>query len=254
MGRLDGKVAVVTGGAKGIGKVYAAALAGEGARVVIADIADGAQTAADINKAHGQGTALDITTDISAEPQVETLMTRTVEEMGGLDIVVNNAALFSVLETAPITEIDVDLWDKVMAVNVRGLFLAAKHAAPHMKSQKSGKIINISSGLAFKGRPDLLHYVTSKGAVISFTRGLARELGPHNVCVNTLAPGFVKSESVLAQENTQDAFSDAVVQTRSFKRDSFPDDLIGALIFLSSADSDFITGQTLVVDGGSVFN
>jgi NAD(P)-dependent dehydrogenase (short-subunit alcohol dehydrogenase family) len=148
-------------------------------------------------------------------------------------------------------DIDPALWDKVMAVNVRGPFLMAKHVVPHMKKQKHGKIINIGSGTARKGMPNLLHYVTSKGAITSMTRAMSRELGGDNICVNTLAPGLIRSDSVLESGTHSEAIVNSVVQSRALRRDAFPEDLLGALIFLASSDSDFITGQVIAVDGGS---
>jgi NAD(P)-dependent dehydrogenase (short-subunit alcohol dehydrogenase family) len=137
-------------------------------------------------------------------------------------------------------------------VNVRGTFLMAKHVAPHMIARKSGKIINISSGTAYKGMPFMLHYVTSKGAVVAFTRALSRELGQHNICVNTLAPGLIMSDSIVANEEHIAKARDKVVASRALQRDAYPEDLIGALLFLASPASDFVTGQTIAVDGGSI--
>jgi len=255
--RLQGSVAIVTGGARGIGRHYSEALASEGARVMIADIADGRPLADDLNAtlspAHGAGDiAASVTCDVSDEAAVRDLVGATLARFGRIDILVNNAALYSSLPPVKATEIDVALWDKVMAVNVRGPFLMVKHVAPHMIARKSGKIINIASGTAYKGLPNFLHYVTSKGAMVSFTRTLARELGPHNIAVNTLAPGLILSETGLENTAHLDDARDKVIQSRAFKRDGFPEDLTGALVFLASADSDFMTGQTLAIDGGSI--
>jgi NAD(P)-dependent dehydrogenase (short-subunit alcohol dehydrogenase family) len=152
-----------------------------------------------------------------------------------------------------VTEIDVGIWDKVMAVNLRGPFLMVKHAAPHMIARGYGKIINIGSGTAFRGIPNFLHYVTSKGGIMALTRALSRELGQHGICVNTLAPGFTLSDSIVEQNPGHvNAARESAVQGRAIHRDEYPQDLTGTLIFLASADSDFVTGQTLAVDGGSV--
>ena len=246
MGRVDGKVAIVTGGAKGLGAVYSEALAGEGARVVIADIADGAELAS-----HMAGSYVE--TDVSDEASVRALVQATLERYGRIDILVNNAAVFSTLPPVKFSEIDVSLWDKIMAVNVRGPFLMAKHVAPSMIEHGSGKIINISSGSAYKGQPALMtHYITSKGAVLSFTRALSRELGEHGICVNTLAPGLILSDSILSNVDHVKKAEQGVLASRALKRHGYPDDLIGALLFLASSDSDFVTGQTLAVDGGSI--
>lgn len=252
MARLAGKVAIVTGGAKGIGRHYSLALAAEGARVMIADIADGAEVVKEIAAKHGADAAASVTFDVSDEAQVKALVAKTLERFGQIDVVVNNAALYATLKPRNLTEYDVDTWDKVMAVNVRGPFLMVKHVVPHMMSRKSGKIINITSGVAYKGIPRMLPYVTSKGAMTSFTRALSRELGEHGIAVNSLAPGYILSDTGL--ENTQHVEEERVKvrNTRAFKRDGYPEDLTGALVFLASSDSDFVTGQTILVDGGSV--
>jgi len=252
MARLAGRTAIVTGGAKGIGRHYTKALAGEGARVMIADIADGSDLVQELESAHGQGTALSSVTDVSDEQAVKDLVARTIDSFGKIDILVNNAAMFVSLHEQPFTEIDVALWDRVMAVNVRGSFLMAKHVSRHMMKARYGKIINIGSGTTTRGIPNMSHYVTSKGAVIAMTRTLSRELGEHGICINTLSPGFTLSETVLADNPHHVEMSRAgAVQRRALKRDMFPPDLLGALVFLSSSDSDFITGQTIAVDGGA---
>jgi NAD(P)-dependent dehydrogenase (short-subunit alcohol dehydrogenase family) len=251
MNKLAGQAAIVTGGAKGIGRHYCMALAGAGAQVMVADIADGAEVAREIVDKYGQGAAESVQFDVSDEAAVKRLVDRTIERFGKVDVLVNNAALFANLEYQSMLDIDPALWDKVMAVNVRGPFLMAKHVVPHMKKQKRGKIINIGSGTARKGMANLLHYVTSKGAITSMTRAMSRELGGDNICVNTLAPGLIMSDSVLESGTHSDTIVNSVVQSRALKRDAFPEDLLGALIFLASADSDFITGQVIAVDGGS---
>ena len=253
MARLSGRTAIVTGGAKGIGRHYSFALAGEGARVMIADIADGSEIAREISAKHGANSVTSMIADVSDEGSVRGLVGATMERFGKIDVLVNNAALFAPLQETNCTEIDVELWDKVMAVNLRGPFLMMKHVVPHMQAQGYGKIINIGSGTAFRGIPSMLHYVTSKGGIMAFTRALARELGEHGIRVNTLAPGFTLSDTVVA-ENPGHVHTarERAVQSRALKRDETPQDLLGALIFLASAESDFVTGQTLAVDGGNV--
>jgi NAD(P)-dependent dehydrogenase (short-subunit alcohol dehydrogenase family) len=255
MARLQGRVAIVTGGARGIGAHYARALAAEGARVMIADIADGTQLAGEIAAQHGADTAAYRKTDVSDDVSVRALVADTIERFGRIDILVNNAAVYASLKEKPFQQIDIAEWDQVMAVNVRGLFLMAKHVAPHMIANGAGKIINIGSGSSARGIPNMLHYVTSKGAVTGFTRALSRELGAHGICVNTLAPGFTLSDSVVEHNpgHVEGARPGAIAR-RALKRDAYPQDLLGALVFLASPDSDFVTGQTLAVDGGATNN
>jgi NAD(P)-dependent dehydrogenase (short-subunit alcohol dehydrogenase family) len=253
MGRLSGRCAIVTGGARGIGRHYSLALAAEGARVMIADIAEGSDLADEIAAKQGATSVASVFCDVSDEKAVRMVVATTLDRFGKIDILVNNAALYSTLAETPFADIDVDTWDRVMEVNVRGVFLMSKHVAPAMIAQRYGKIINIGSGTAFRGIVNMLPYVTSKGAVMAFTRALSRELGVHGICVNTLAPGFTLSDTVMANnpEHVSSAREPAI-QRRAIKRDERPEDLLGALVFLASADSDFITGQTIAVDGGAV--
>lgn len=251
MGRLEGKVAIVTGGAKGLGAAFAAALAKEGAASVIADIADaGSVTAGIIDSG---GSCREIPTDVSDEAEVERLVATVLSVYGRIDILVNNAAVFASLAPVEFQDIEVGLWDRVMAVNVRGSFLMAKHVAPAMIGRGEGKIINVSSGTAYKGQPTgMAHYITSKGAIVSLTRALSRELGQHGVCVNTLAPGLTLSDSILKNQPHLDMSAEKVLASRALKRHGRPGDLIGAVLFLASPESDFVTGQTIAVDGGSI--
>jgi NAD(P)-dependent dehydrogenase (short-subunit alcohol dehydrogenase family) len=251
MGKLEGKTAVVTGGAHGLGRQFAAALVRQGATVAALDIADAEAAAGEIAGREGNR-CFGLTADVSDEASVQSAVAAVLERTGRIDIVVNNAAVFSSLPPAGFADIDVALWDKVMAVNLRGPFLMVKHAAPAMIARKSGKIVNIASGTAYKGMPLMLHYVTSKGGVVAFTRALSRELGAHNICVNTLAPGLTLSDSILANKGHLGFARDRVVASRAIQRDGHPQDLIGALVFLCSPDSDFVTGQTIAVDGGSI--
>jgi len=253
MPRLAGRTAIVTGGAKGIGRHYSQALAAEGARVMIADIADGRELAAEIAARHGVNSVVSAVADVSDEQSVKALVGETMARFGKIDVLVNNAALYAPLQETKCTEIEAELWDKVMAVNLRGPFLMVKHVAPHMTAQGYGKIINIGSGTAFRGIPWMLHYVTTKGGIMAMTRALARELGEHGIRVNTLAPGFTLSDTVMSENRGHvETARDRAIQSRSLRRDEHPQDLLGALIFLASADSDFVTGQTIAVDGGNV--
>jgi NAD(P)-dependent dehydrogenase (short-subunit alcohol dehydrogenase family) len=254
MPRLQGKTAVVTGGAKGIGRHYAQALAAEGARVMIADIADGNELAGEIALAHDVDAVASAICDVSDEAQVKALVARTIERFGQIDILVNNAALYATLTPRNFEEWDTEVWDRVMAINVRGSYLMVRHVAPHMMARRSGKIINITSGAAYKGVPRMLPYVTSKGAILAFTRALSRELGPYGIAVNSLSPGYILSDTGL--QNTMHVEEERVPvrNSRAFKRDAYPEDLLGTLVYLASSDSDFVTGQSIVVDGGAVNN
>jgi len=252
MGRLENRVAIVTGAAQGIGAAYSKAMAAEGASVVVADRDDGEKVVDEITAAGG--TALNVVTDVSDEASCANMAAKTVEAYGRIDILVTNAAIFGHLDAKPFEKISVDEWDSLMAVNVRGVFVTIKSVIGQMREQKYGKIINIASGTLFKGTPLLLHYVTSKGAVMTMTRCISREVGDDNICVNTLAPGLVMSENVVARDTFNEAGVDANTATRALKRRQMPEDLTGAMIFLASSDSDFMTGQCVVVDGGSVNN
>jgi NAD(P)-dependent dehydrogenase (short-subunit alcohol dehydrogenase family) len=253
VGRLDGRVAIVTGGAKGIGQHYARALAAAGARLMIADIADGKDVAASLAREHGANSVASAVTDVSEETAVKALVAETMDRFGKIDVLVNNAALFAPLRETKCTDIETAVWDKVMAINLRGPFLMVKHVVPHMSARGYGKIINIGSGSIFHGIPWMLHYVTSKGGIMAMTRVLALELGEHGIRVNTLSPGLTMSETLMAENPGHIATArDKVLASRSLKRDAHPQDLLGALIFLAGAESDFMTGQNVLVDGGNV--
>ncbi|HJO86717.1 MAG TPA: SDR family oxidoreductase [Rhodospirillales bacterium] len=253
MTKLNDKVAIVTGAAQGIGATYAKALAAEWAKVVLTDVLDCALAAAEIAAQYQGAETLVFSTDVSDEKTTQSMVDQTVERFGRLDILVNNAAIFGTIVPRPFEDIEVEDWDKLMAVNVKGPWLCTKAATPVMRHQGYGKIINIASGTLFKGAPNLLHYVSSKGAILAMTRSMSRELGDDGICVNTIAPGLTMSENVLNSEKHME-YRDVNAASRALKRYQTPDDLIGALVFLASEDSDFITGQCLVVDGGSVNN
>ena len=250
--RLAGKVVVVTGGARGIGATFCRALASEGAAVVVADILDGAAVVSGIEGTGGE--AAYVRTDVTSADSVGTMLATAKQRFAAADVLVNNAAMFASLDRKPFQDIATDEWDAVMGVNVRGPFICTKAAAPEMIARGHGKIVNIASGTVFKGMAGMLHYVTSKGAIVAMTRCLARELGSHGICVNAIAPGLTMSEGVLENPVWQGNASQATVASRAIRREQTPADLIGALLFLSSGDSDFVTGQTLVVDGGAVMN
>ena len=252
MNRLAGKVALVTGAAQGIGAAYATALAAEGAAVVAVDIAEPRQTVAQIEAAGGK--ALALVCDVTDADAVAAAVAKTVKEFGGLHVLVNNAALFGRLALKPFEQISSAEFDAVMAVNVRGVFECCKAVLPQMRAQRYGKIINVASGTVFKGTPMLLHYVTSKGAVIALTRCVAREVGADGIRVNCIAPGLTMSDSVRANPAWAEALIDANTAARALKREAEPADMIGTVLYLASPDSDFVTGQTIVVDGGSVMH
>jgi len=249
MERLKGKVAIVTGGASGIGKAIALRLAQDGASVAIADIQSFGQAAAGIAKATGAKT-LGLEVDVSSADDVERMAAETVKALGRIDILVNNAAIFSSLELRPFDEIPIAEFRRVMEVNVMGVWLCCRACVPHMRKGGYGRIVNLASGAPLKGVPLFLHYISSKGAVIAMTRGLAREVGNDGITVNSLAPGFTLSENV-ARHEAHVRQGERTRMTRAIPRDEKPEDLVGTVSFLASEDAAFITGQTLVVDGGS---
>src|SRR6266702_3996266 len=251
MGRVGGRGAIVTGGGHGIGKAYALGLAREGAEVVIAEIDASAAEAAAADLKRQGFEAIAVRTDVADRASVEAMAKRSVEAFGRIDVLVNNAAIFATvpMSRSPFDEIEIEEWDRMMAVNLRGMWLASRAAVPHMRKRGYGKIINISSGTALKGSASRIHYVTSKAGVLGFTRTLARELGQHGICVNCVAPG-----STLSEENPSEGIvrmRTAAAEERAIQRVQKPEDLVGAIVFFASSESDFITGQTLVVDGGA---
>ena len=238
-GKLAGKVAVVTGGAQGIGRAIADGLAAEGATVAVADLnppPDG------------------IRADVSSEDDVQRLADEVVARHGGIDVLVNNAGLYASLAMRPFTEIPLDEWRRVMDVNVASMFLVCRAVVPRMRERGGGKIVNISSGTPFRGVPFLLHYVTSKGAIVAFTRALAKELGRDAIHVNCVAPGFTISAGVEEHPEVIEALRDVSVAARTLQRDQMPEDVVGAVVFLCTPDADFVTGQTMVIDGGQYFH
>ena len=250
MGRLDERVIIVTGGAQGIGRAFAMRFAEEGARVVIADVngPEAEKTAAEIGEAGGE--ALVSITDVSDPDATQAMAQAAMEKWGRIDGLVNNAAFFQrpQVTRGTIEQISPEEWDRVMAVNVRGPFLCCRAVLPHMKARGYGKIVNISSGTFFSGR-STTQYVASKGAVVGLTRTLAREVGDYGVTVNSIAPGSTASDPERDESNYQGRVPD-----RAIKRIERPEDLAGAGVFLMSSDSDFMTGQTMIVDGGAALN
>lgn len=245
MTRLSGKVAIVTGAARGIGRAIALALAAEGARVAIADIDLDQATAA----ARDSDAAFPVYVDVADAASVAQMVDAVAQHLGGIDILVNNAALWGTLQRRPFWEIPFDEWDRVMAVNARGAFLCSSAVLPYMRRRGKGKIILIGSAAIWSARSRLAHYVSSKAALIGLARSMASELGPDRICVNVVHPGPtdtgvpVQTREWLQQRS----------QMRAIQRVQVPDDIVGAVVFLASDDSDFITGQQLIVDGGMVF-
>ncbi|MBL8550560.1 MAG: SDR family oxidoreductase [Hyphomonadaceae bacterium] len=250
MGRMHNKVAIVTGAAQGIGRVYAKALAAEGAKVVVTDIQDPSRTVQAIESAGGK--ALGLITDVTSNASLTAMTAEAESAFGPIEILVNNAAVFATLQLRPFTEIGEEEWDLVMRVNVRGPFQAAKAVLPSMRKNGRGKIINISSGTVLRGAPGFLHYVTSKGAVLAQSRSLSRELAKDNVCVNTIIIGFTESEGVKAHQELMAKVKGPTLQMRAIARDMVPQDIVGTLLYLASEDSDFVTGQSVNVDGGAL--
>jgi NAD(P)-dependent dehydrogenase (short-subunit alcohol dehydrogenase family) len=249
--KLQGKVALVTGGATGLGNAFVQRLLADGAKVAIADLR-GAHDAARVLDATGSR-CLGVAMDVADEASVKVAVQAVEAGLGGVDILVNNAALFSTLVNRPFEEYGADEWMQVMRVNTLGPFSCAKAVAPHMKAQRWGRIINVASTSALKGLANMAHYVTSKGAVITFTRVLARELGAWNITANALAPGLTLSDQILKNDDHMAKFGDAIRKSRSIQRDAVPADLVGTVSFLASDDADFMTGQTLCVEGGAIF-
>ena len=247
-GTLEGRVAIVTGAAQGIGSAIAKGLAAEGAQIVVADLDRAEEAAAEFDG--GVGLAV----DVADEAQVEQMAREVAERCGRIDILVNNAGLYASLQMRPFTEIPVDEWRRVMDVNVLSMFLTCRAVVPHMRGQGGGRIVNISSGTPFRGVPFLLHYVTSKGAIVALTRALARELGPDDVLVNCVAPGFTMSDGVREHPEVIEALREVSIAARTLKRDQEPDDIVGAVVFLCGPGAGFVTGQTIVIDGGQYFH
>jgi NAD(P)-dependent dehydrogenase (short-subunit alcohol dehydrogenase family) len=245
---MQGKVAIVTGGAQGIGRALAEGLAAAGARIVIADLHGAEEAAAAFPDGVG------ISADVADEASVEQLVREAVERCGTIDVLVNNAGLYASLEMRSFEEIPLEEWRTVMDVNVASMFLMCRAVVPVMRGQGGGKIVNISSGTPFRGVPFLLHYVTSKGAIVAFTRALAKEVGKDSVLVNCVAPGFTMSAGVEAHPEVVEKLRDVSVSARTLQRDQLPEDVVGAVVFLAGGDSDFITGQTIVIDGGQTFH
>jgi NAD(P)-dependent dehydrogenase (short-subunit alcohol dehydrogenase family) len=248
VGQLDGKVAIVTGAVKGIGRAIAEGLAAEGARIVVADLSGAEEASAAFPGGVG------LTVDVADEDDVRRMAEETIGRCGAIDVLVNNAGLYASLAMRPFEQIPLAEWRRVMDVNVASMFLTCREVVPAMREQGSGKIVNISSGTPFRGVPHLLHYVTSKGAIVAFTRALARELGKDGILVNCVAPGFTMSSGVLEHPEVIERLRDVSLAARTIQRDQLPEDVVGAVVYLAGPGSDFVTGQTIVIDGGQHFH
>ena len=249
MGRLNGKTVAITGAAQGIGAIMAKRMAEEGANVVVTDVLDTDACVAAIKK--DGGTAMGMTVNVTSDEDLAAMVEATEKEFGALNILVNNASIFTALQPKPFFQIDNDEFDKVMTVNSRGVHQATKAVLPAMLRAGGGKIVNIASGTFYYGPPGLSHYTASKGAVIALTRCHGRELGDKNIQVNAIAPGLTESEGMQGHTGFDPARAPTVA-SRSIKRDMLPEDLLGSLMYLITPDSDFVTGQTLNVDGGKI--
>ncbi len=247
---LKDKVVIVTGSARGLGREYALRFSREGARVVVGDTLDVGETAKEIEAMGGE--VLSLKTDVASEASTTQMAKETAERFGRIDVLVNNAAIYGGIVTKPFHQITVDEWDKIMAVNLKGVFLCCKAVFPYMKEQGKGKIVNIASAVAFSGIPYFTHYTTSKGGVIAFTRAMARELGGYNININAVAPGLTITQATL--DMLPEERIEINVAQHSLKRRQQPEDLLGVVMFLSSEESDYITGQTIVVDGGNILH
>lgn len=249
---LEGKVAVVTGAAMGIGRAIAVALAEAGAMVAATDIAPVDETVRDVERVGGRG--MGIVADVTSDGALTNGVDAVQQRFGGIDILVNNAGLFASLQTGPFDKISVEEWRAVMDVNVTGSFLAARAVVGSMRTRGGGRIVNIASTTAFKGVANLLHYVSSKGAILAMTKALARELGPDHILVNAVAPGFTVSAGVEANADHVESMRANAPGSRALSREMAPDDVVGAVRFLAGPMAGFITGQTIVVDGGAYFH
>ncbi|HZQ78019.1 MAG TPA: glucose 1-dehydrogenase [Acidimicrobiia bacterium] len=249
MGRFTGKVAVVTGAGQGLGRAYAEALAAEGASVVIAEINEGNAKDTAERIASAGGTALAVRTDVTDPDSCAAMVAAAVDRFGTVDILVNNAAIYDGLHMEAFEDLEVAEWDRVMAVNVKGTWLASRAVSPIMKARGYGKIVNISSTTAYIGPPLLLHYVASKGAVVAMTKALAKELGEYGVRVTALTPGMTFTE---ATRNLlpDPIMGDMFMEMQCLKEKMQTEHVVPALLFLCSPESDFVVGQNWVVDGG----
>jgi 3-oxoacyl-[acyl-carrier protein] reductase len=245
---LSGRVAIITGAGQGIGRAFALAYAAAGAISVIAEINEASAQSVVTEIEGSNGLAVAVQTDISDQDSLSEMTRAVIAKLGRIDILVNNAAIFSTLKMRPFEEIPLDEWRRVMDVNITGVMLTCRAVLPHMRARHWGRIINMSSGSVLMGRPHYLHYTTSKAALIGMTRSLARELGPDGITVNAIMPGAVFTE--IPRETVTPAQTQVIVAAQCIHRSEVPEDLIGTALFLSGEGSAFLTGQSIAVDGG----
>jgi NAD(P)-dependent dehydrogenase (short-subunit alcohol dehydrogenase family) len=249
--KLKDKVVIVTGGAFGIGKAIALRMGREGGKVVVCGYSHAPELVVkEIEYAGGEAMALRI--DVSIEEQTLEMAKKAFDRFGHIDILVNNAGVFGGLKKNPVEDTPTDVWDRVMGVNVKGTFFCCKAVVPYMKKQKKGKIINIGSTVAFNGLPNLLHYTTSKGGIVSMTRALARELGEFNIAVNNVSPGMTYDEAI--KTNIPEEVIQRNLNTQCIKRLVYPEDVAAMVAFLASDDCDLVTGQVIAVNGGETLH
>jgi 3-oxoacyl-[acyl-carrier protein] reductase len=246
---LEGRVAIVTGGHRHLGRAYSVALAEAGASVVVADVADATGVVQEIRERGGSAEAIHV--DVTDRGSTESMAAFAVERFGTIDVLVNNAGYFKQAYRGSWTDIDLAEWDRSFAINVRGVWLCCRAVVPYMRERRYGKIVNIGSTTVWKGTVGFLHYVSAKASIIGLTRALSREVGDDGICVNTLCPDYVPDDEMLRANPDLDAF---VVSQRVLKRTEVPEDMLGAVRFLAGAGSDFMTGQTVLVNGGVAFN
>ena len=244
---LDGRTIVITGAATGIGQAFALSCAAHGANVVVADLNDAEETVAGVERAGTR--ALPVRVDVSDDSSVRAMAAEAMKAFGRIDGLITNAAYFREVKLTPFEELDPAVWDRIFAVNVKGVWHCCKAVAPAMREQKSGSIVNIASVVAVAGQPGYLHYVATKGAVLAMTKGLAKELGAHGVRVNVIAPGFVITD---ATRNRPIEWQQSFLKARALSREQKPDDLVGTAVYLLSDLAGFVSGQTIVVDGGHI--
>lgn len=249
--RLEGRTAIVTGAAYGIGYATAERFAAEGANVVIADIKGHEEAAERLSKS--SSTVIPLTIDVRSDESVAAGVEETIARFGSVDILVNNAAISAELHPGPFEQQSVEDWRRIYEVNVIGVFRMCRAVSPHMRKAKWGRIVNIASGTAFKGAPGMLHYIASKGAILSMTRSLATEFGDDNVLVNVVSPGLTITESVAAADHITGYFEQIATGSRILKRKAVAEDVANAIFFFASADSGFVTGQIIAADGGAIF-